>query len=106
MPDFFRHLLSSDFMPHGMCFLWDPAVLWLNVIADALIAICYYAIPFVLFRFARQRKDLAFHWIFVAFGAFILACGTTHVLGIWTVWHGTYRLEGVVKALTAIASGT
>ena len=38
------------------------------------------------------------------FGAFILLCGTTHVLEIYSIWHGAYRLTGVVKAITAVAS--
>jgi PAS domain S-box-containing protein len=104
MLEFFRKMLSSDFMPHGACYFWNPTVLWLNVVSDALIAICYYTIPVFLFLLARKRKDLTFHWVFVAFGAFILACGTTHVLGVWTVWNPTYRLDGVIKAITALAS--
>ena len=35
---------------------------------------------------------------------FILACGTTHLMGAVTVWHPIYRLEGVIKAITAVAS--
>ncbi|MDR3703391.1 MAG: ATP-binding protein [Candidatus Sulfopaludibacter sp.] len=101
---FFRQLFSTEFMPHGMCYLWDPAVLWVNVISDALIAASYYAIPFLLFYFVRRRRDIAFKWIFVAFGMFILACGTTHLMGTVTVWHPIYRLDGVIKAVTAVAS--
>jgi two-component system, cell cycle sensor histidine kinase and response regulator CckA len=104
MIEFFQKLFSSDFMPHGMCFLWNPSVLWLNVISDGLICAAYYAIPLLLFLFFRKRQDIAFRWVFVAFAVFILACGTTHLLGVWTVWHGTYRLDGVVKAVTASAS--
>jgi len=102
--EFIQKLFSSDFMPHGMCYFWDPKVLWLNVSADVVIALCYYAIPFLLFRFARQRRDITFKWIFVAFGMFILACGTTHVIGVITVWNPVYRLEGAVKLVTALAS--
>ena len=91
-------------MPHGMCYLWDPAVLWVNVISDGLIAASYYAIPFLLFYFARRRRDITFKWIFVAFGMFILACGTTHLMSTVTVWHPIYRLDGVIKAVTAVAS--
>jgi signal transduction histidine kinase/CheY-like chemotaxis protein len=91
-------------MPHGHCYFWNPAVLWLNVVSDGLIALSYYAIPVVLFLFARRRRDLSFHWIFVAFGAFILACGTTHAMAVWTIWTPTYRLDGVIKAITAAAS--
>ena len=91
-------------MPHGTCFLWNPAVLWLNVISDALITVSYYAIPVVLLVFFRRRRDISFRWVFVAFATFILACGTTHLMGVWTVWHGTYRLDGAIKAVTALAS--
>jgi signal transduction histidine kinase/CheY-like chemotaxis protein len=102
--EFLRKLFMSDFMPHGHCYYWDPAVLWLNVISDGLIALSYYAIPFLLFRFIRRRKDLSFQWIFVAFAVFILACGTTHLMAVWTIWTATYRLDGVIKAITALAS--
>jgi signal transduction histidine kinase/CheY-like chemotaxis protein len=102
--EFFHELFSQEYMPHGMCYLWDPAVLWLNVISDGLIAAAYYTIPFLLFYFVRKRRDVAFKGIFVAFGIFILACGTTHLMGAVTVWSPIYRLEGVIKAITAAAS--
>src|SRR5947209_15977046 len=106
MLEFFRKLFSSDFMPHGTCYLWNPAVLWLNAVSDLTIAVACYTIPILLCIFARKRKDLAFHWIFLAFGSFILACGTTHLVGFWTIWHPMYRLEGVIKAATALLSVT
>jgi signal transduction histidine kinase/CheY-like chemotaxis protein len=102
--EFFHKLFSQEYMPHGMCYLWDPAVLWLHVISDGLIAAAYYTIPFLLFYFVRKRRDVAFKGIFVAFGIFILACGTTHLMGAVTVWSPVYRLEGVIKAITAAAS--
>ena len=104
MLDYFRNLFSTEFMPHGMCYLWDPAVLWLSAASDILISASYYAIPFLLFYFVRKRRDIAFNGIFVAFGMFILACGTTHLMGAVTIWHPIYRLDGVIKAITAIAS--
>jgi PAS domain S-box-containing protein len=42
--------------------------------------------------------------MFLMFGTFILACGTTHVMAIWTVWQPLYGIEGLVKAGTAVAS--
>jgi signal transduction histidine kinase/CheY-like chemotaxis protein len=89
-----------------MCFMWEPGVLWLHVISDLLIAAAYYAIPVLLFNFSRRRPDIGFKWIFMAFGVFILACGTTHLLAAVTVWHPIYRLDGLVKAVTAMASIT
>src|SRR5215471_11721501 len=91
-------------MPHGMCYLWDPVVLWLSVISDCLIAAAYYAIPFLMFSFLRKRRDVDFKGIFVAFAVFILACGTTHLMGAVTVWNPLYHLEGMIKAITAVAS--
>ena len=104
MGEFFAKLFSNDFMPHKMCFLGDPAVLWLQVVSDSLIALSYFLIPVLLVRFIRQRRDISFQWILLAFSIFILACGTSHLMGAVTVFDPIYRLEGVVKAVTAIAS--
>jgi signal transduction histidine kinase/CheY-like chemotaxis protein len=87
-----------------MCYLWDPTLVWLNALSDILIAASYYSIPFLLFYFVTRRRDISFNAIFVAFGAFILACGTTHLLGAITIWHPVYRLDAVIKAVTAVAS--
>src|SRR5689334_2851542 len=104
MIDFFKKIYESDFLPHGTCYLWNPGVLWLNVVSDVVIALAYYGFPLLLVWFVRQRRDFRFNWIVVAFAVFMLACGTTHAQSAWTVWHATYRLDGVVKAIPAIAS--
>ncbi len=104
MFEFFDKLFRSDLMPHGHCYLWKPEIVWLHAISDGVIAISYYFIPMALLYFVRKRKDLPFHWMFLMFGIFILGCGTTHLMEIWTLWHGTYRLAGVIKAVTAVAS--
>lgn len=105
MWEFFAKLLQSEeFMPHGHCYLWRPDILWLNAISDGLIALAYYSIPFFLIQLVRRRRDLPFNWAFVLFSVFILACGTTHLISIWTIWQPVYRLDGVVKAITALAS--
>jgi signal transduction histidine kinase len=51
-----------------------------------------------------RRRDAAFGWVGWLFAVFILACGTTHLMGIWTLWHPDYLADGAVKAVTAIAS--
>jgi len=101
---FLEQLLSSDFMPHGFCYLWDPRIVWLHVISDGLIALSYFCIPVVLFYFIRKSRDLPFSRIFWMFGTFILACGTTHLMEVWNVWHGSYLVAGVIKAITATVS--
>lgn len=103
--DFFRTLPSSnDFMPHGYCYLWDPRLVWLHVMSDFLIALAYFSIPITLVYFIRKRKDVPFNWIFTCFGMFILACGATHMMEIWNLWHADYWLSGGIKVVTALAS--
>jgi PAS domain S-box-containing protein len=104
MREFLAKLLTSDLMPHGYCYLWKPDIVWLHAVSDGLIALAYYLIPVALIYFVRKRRDVPFHWIFFMFGGFIFGCGTTHLMEVWTLWHGTYRLAGIIKALTAGAS--
>jgi two-component system, cell cycle sensor histidine kinase and response regulator CckA len=97
--------MSADsFMPHGHCYLWNPWLVGMHVASDALIALAYLSIPFTLVYFVRKRSDLPFHWLFLAFGAFIVSCGATHVMEIWTLWHADYVASAAVKALTAAVS--
>ena len=96
----------TDFMPHGFCYQWDPAILWLHVISDSLIALSYYCIPAILLYLVRKRRDLPFNWMALMFGAFILGCGTTHLMEVWTVWEPRYLLSGTIKAITAGLSVT
>ncbi|CAN5362776.1 PAS domain-containing sensor histidine kinase [soil metagenome] len=99
-----RLLNSSMYSPHGICLLWEPELIWLHVTSDALTAAAYFSIPFALMIFVSKRKDIEFGWIAWAFAVFILACGFTHVLAIYTLWVPIYGIEGIVKAITAVAS--
>ena len=95
----------AQFMPHGMCYLWQPELLWFHVISDAVIAVSYFAIPLALLYVYRQKRgDLPFHWMFLLFATFIVACGATHAMNVWNVWNPDYWVSGGVKAITAIAS--
>jgi PAS domain S-box-containing protein len=105
MAEFLENLfVSGPFMPYGHCYLWIPELVWLHVVADSLIALAYYVLPVLLVYFVRKRQDLPFTWMFLMFGAFIVACGTTHVMGVWNLWFPTYWLSGGVKAATALIS--
>ena len=90
--EFFKNLFETDFMPHGHCYFWKPAVLWSNVLGDSVIALSYFIIPFLLLRFLKKRADVRFRGVFAAFATFILACGFTHLLAIILVWYPMYRL--------------
>ncbi|OUL33777.1 hybrid sensor histidine kinase/response regulator [Nostoc sp. T09] len=95
---------SNSFIPHGHCYLWKTGLVWLHIISDATIALAYYSIPFLLIYFISKRKDVPFNGVFLLFGAFIIACGTGHLMEIWTLWHPNYWIAGGLKAFTAIIS--
>jgi signal transduction histidine kinase len=90
--------------PHGFCLAWEPPLMALHVISDGIIAASYYSIPLAIVLLLRRRRDLAFSWVAWLFAIFILACGTTHVMNIWTLWYPSYLTDGVIKAITAAAS--
>lgn len=95
---------SNGLMPHGFCYQWKPALIWLHAISDTLIALAYFLIPAALLYFVRKRKDIPFGWMFVCFGVFIAACGATHAMEVWTLWVPSYWFFGGVKVITAVAS--
>ncbi|WP_234679518.1 hybrid sensor histidine kinase/response regulator [Bradyrhizobium monzae] len=102
---FFERLLDSSMLsPHGICLLWEPELIWLHVASDAIIAAAYFSIPFALTILVTKRRDLQFGWVYWAFAVFIMACGLTHLLSIYTLWVPIYGIEGIVKAVTAAAS--
>ncbi|MBY6263309.1 PAS domain S-box protein [Azospirillum sp. 412522] len=95
---------TGDFVPHGVCLLWRPDILMLHVASDMLIGLSYFSIPVALTYFVIRRRDMAFGWMALLFALFIIACGTTHFLSVWTLWNPDYGLEGLVKLVTAFAS--
>ncbi|WP_457421780.1 PAS domain S-box protein [Roseateles sp. P5_E7] len=94
----------SGFLPHGYCFQWSPGLLWTMVGADVAIALAYFSIPALILAYARQRPQLNFGGLPALFGTFILACGATHVLDVWTIWRPDYGVQAAGKVVTAIAS--
>ncbi|HLO87932.1 MAG TPA: ATP-binding protein [Nostocaceae cyanobacterium] len=99
-----HELFSNYFIPHGHCYLWKPGLVGLHIASDSLISLAYFLIPLELIYIVKKRKDIPFDWIFMLFGSFIICCGITHIMEIWTLWHPTYWLSGVLKAITATVS--
>lgn len=103
--DFLTKLFdTSDFPARWHCGTWTAGHGWLHILSDLGVWSAYVAIPFVLLYFILRREDLPFRRIFLLFGAFILACGTTHLMEALIFWWPAYRLAGVIKLCTAIVS--
>jgi PAS domain S-box-containing protein len=104
-PTLADRILASNFLPHLYCYLGKPALVWTHVIADSLIGMAYFTISGTLsYLVQKGRRDIPFHWMFLAFGAFIVACGGTHFMEVLTVWVPVYVLSASLKVVTALVS--
>lgn len=94
----------EQYMPHGMCLLWEPWLVLLWAGSDLMIFVAYMAIPLSLLLVLRRRPDLTHRALVTLFAAFILLCGFTHAMGIVTLWYPIYPFTGAIKLATGIVS--
>jgi PAS domain S-box-containing protein len=100
-----REVFSRAYLPHIYCYLDKPGLIWTHVIADTLVGLSYVTISITLaYLVSRGRRDIPFHWMFLAFGLFIIACGATHFVEVVTIWIPIYVFSAGVKVFTAVAS--
>jgi chemotaxis family two-component system sensor kinase Cph1 len=59
----------------------------------------------VIYVLFSRRPDFAYKWVAHLFAAYILLCGTSHLVAA-TLWLPLYELEAAVKIVTATASVT
>ena len=92
-------------MPHLYCYLQDPKLVGLHVVSDLLIGIAYVSISATLgYLVFKASRGIPFHWVFLAFGLFIISCGLTHFMEVLVIWVPLYWLSGFIKVVTAVAS--
>jgi len=99
-----RFFSTQGFMPHGMCLLWTPSILWTLVISNALTFISYMLIPMALIYVYLKRQEFQYFWIALLFGAFIIFCGITHLNTIITFWYPMYGVQAVTDLITGLIS--
>jgi PAS domain S-box-containing protein len=104
-PGLAERILASNFLPHRYCYLGKTGLVWTNVVADSVIGLSYVTISGTLVYLAHKlRHGIPFLWMFLAFGAFIVACGGTHFMEVVTVWNPLYVLSASLKVVTALVS--
>ncbi|MEO1592503.1 MAG: ATP-binding protein [Cyanobacteria bacterium J06632_22] len=102
---FSRFFSTQPYIPHGHCYLWQTPLVGLHVTSDLLIALAYFSIPLVLLLSTyRYQQQVLSHKVTLLFSAFILLCGTGHLLDVVTLWYPIYWVSGTVRASTAIVS--
>ncbi|MFN2598868.1 MAG: PAS domain S-box protein, partial [Pyrinomonadaceae bacterium] len=111
VPGLWRNLFATgaggdSFMTHYNCYLQIAPLVSLHFVSDLLIGAAYVSISLTLaYLVNRARRDIPFHWVFLAFGVFIVACGSTHFMEAWTTFRApVYWLAGYLKLVTAVAS--
>jgi two-component system, chemotaxis family, sensor kinase Cph1 len=104
--DFFKGLFDSQLWPaRWYCGYWSDFHGWLYILSDLMIWIAYFLIPVIIFNYVSRRKQvIKYPGIYLLFGAFILLCGSTHFLDASMFWVPMYRLNALVRFLTAVVS--
>ncbi len=81
-----------------------PTLMMVMAISNALIGVSYASIPIFLIAFLRKRKDMPFSWVITLFGAFILACGSTHITHVIGLWRQVDWQQATVDTFCAVVS--
>ncbi|WP_138994572.1 ATP-binding protein [Larkinella sp. C7] len=103
--DFFQRLAdTSDWPPRWYCGTWTDFHGWLYILSDLTIWLAYMAIPLILIRFIFIKKGVPLAGVFWLFGAFILFCGLTHLIDAAMFWIPAYRINALIRFLTAVVS--
>lgn len=88
---------------------WSPDDLLMRYqyISDFFIALAYFSIPLELIYFVKKSAIFPYRWVLVQFGAFIVLCGATHLINLWTFNSHSQTVATVMtvsKVLTAVVS--
>ncbi|KAL5203171.1 hypothetical protein ABZP36_014123 [Zizania latifolia] len=89
--------------------LWqaDDLLVKYQYISDFFIAFAYFSIPLELIYFVKKSAFFPYQWVLIQFGAFIVLCGATHLINLWTFAIYTKTIAvilTVAKVATAIVS--
>ncbi|MGE5796014.1 MAG: sensor histidine kinase [Ignavibacteria bacterium] len=104
-PQLISNLFNAGYMPHVHCYLDTSNLILLHLISDSAIGLAYVAISTSLILLVvKAKSDIPFPSMFLAFGLFIISCGVTHLMEVWTLWNPVYWLSGGIKLVTAAAS--
>ena len=89
--------------------LWptDDLLVKYQYISDFFIALAYFSIPLELIYFVKKSSFFPYRWVLIQFGAFIVLCGATHLINLWTFTTHTKTVAMVMtiaKVSTAVVS--
>jgi diguanylate cyclase (GGDEF)-like protein/PAS domain S-box-containing protein len=95
---------ESLYLPTGYCYLWDGPLVSLQAVSNLIVGLAFISIPAALLWLVQKRRDVPFQGLILWFSAFLVACAATCFLEVWNLWHASYWLATVMKAVAAITS--
>jgi hypothetical protein len=100
-----EHIIHlNDFIPHGVCWLWDWKIITAQLVSNLLIVIAYYVIPLALLKIVIKHKIGRINRLPIMFSTFILLCGTTHLMDIILIYRPWFWLDSIIRFSTGIVS--
>lgn len=105
MLEFLRKLAdTSDFPARWTCGHWSAGHGYLHIVSDIGVWGAFTAAPILIGYLVVRRGDVALPKVFWLFGAALLFCGSVHLMDAILFYWPAYRVSGVLKLGTAIAS--
>lgn len=74
----------------------DEFLVKYQYISDVLIAAAYFSIPLELIYFVQKFPFFPYRWVLMQFGTFIVLCGATHFINLWTIYMHTKAVAVVM----------
>lgn len=93
---------SEKFVPLGQSYSWQAEVLTVNLLGNILIALTYFATPFLIYYLTRKRHLIIHNYLFTVFCIFACLGGLRYVIEIVSIWQPVYFVLGLLKIFTGL----
>jgi signal transduction histidine kinase len=90
--------------PHGAALGWRPELMWTHGVADAVLALAYFAMALGVARLVQRRRERTFPWVFWAAATFMFAGGVLHAMSLITLWQPFHGAEATLKGVASVVS--
>lgn len=83
---------------------WKPEAVGLHVIIHGLVGVAVYVMSIALLVAVSRRQDALFKQVAWVLWGFMVACGITHGVDLWMLWHPVSWNSAAIAAIAALAS--
>jgi signal transduction histidine kinase len=97
----------STLVPHGDCLQWQPGLIWLHALSEAVLGCASLAMAVMLAIFLLRRHGDMLRVFVALLGSFAVLAAVGAVsclLSIVTLWVPAYGIEVAVKAVLALVA--